>query len=390
MLKPILPAIMAGAMLLAWPAAAGDYKPVRCAAAKPYVGPALEPAPSGEALPSAAPANGSFDTATGARLDTALATALAATKASAMTVAVSIPGGASWSAVRTANGSPAPQRFWWASAGKMLTASTVLQLAEEGRLSLQDPVARYVSGVPNGEAITLEHLLAHTSGLFSANEDRRVREGRVRLTLAEELAVLRRHGAMFCPGERWRYSNSGYGLLGAVIEKVDGRPFGKAATTRVLDVMGAGSLRILNAGEEAADVAPLAPAAPDAVLVQPSRAGPAAPLVGLAEDMNRLLQATLSTGSLAGRTRNLRLAKLYQMFDPGSFYGLGIMVYRPPGTGHYWIGHSGGSPGANAISIWSPADGAFVSVAMTGDGSAAATANLLLAALGGEAKATKR
>jgi D-alanyl-D-alanine carboxypeptidase len=265
----------------------------------------------------------------------------------------------------------------------MLTAATVLQLAEEGRLSLEDPIAKYVSGVPNGEVITLEHLLAHTSGLFSANEDRRVRKGPRRLTLADELAVLRRHGAMFCPGERWRYSNSGYSLLGAVVEKVDGRFFAEAATTRVLSPMGAGSLRVLRADEKSADVAPLAPLDLSGGLVQPSQAGPAAPLVGLAEDMNRLLQASLSPGLLSRETRDLRLAKLYQMFDAGSFYGLGIMAYRPPGTNLYWIGHSGGSPGANAISIWSPADDAFVSVALTGDGSAAATANLLLAALQG-------
>ena len=389
MLRQVLPACTAGAMLLAWPAAAGDYKPVRCAAAEPYAGPPLEPEPRKEALPSAAPANGSFDAATIARLETALATALTATKAPAMTVAVSRPGDASWSAVRSADGSPPPQRFWWASAGKILTASTVLQLAQEGRLSLEDPIARYVSGVPNGQVITLEHLLAHTSGLFSANEDRRVRDGRMRLTLADELAVLRRHGAMFCPGERWRYSNSGYTLLGAVVERVDGRPFAVAATRRVLDAIGAGSLRVLKDGEDALDVAPLAPASADAALVQPSRAGPAAPIVGLAQDMNRLLQATLSAET-GGKTRAARFAKLYQMFDPGSFYGLGIMVYRPPGTGHYWIGHSGGSPGANAISIWSPKEGAFVSVAMTGDGSAAATANLLLSALRGEAGATRR
>jgi D-alanyl-D-alanine carboxypeptidase len=97
--------------------------------------------------------------------------------------------------------------------------------------------------------------------------------------------------------------------------------------------------------------------------------------------MNLLLQATLAPGLLTRQTRDLRLAKLYQMFDAGSFYGLGIMTYRPRGTDIYWIGHSGGSPGANAISIWSPRDRVFVSVALTGSGSATATANLLLTAL---------
>jgi D-alanyl-D-alanine carboxypeptidase len=267
----------------------------------------------------------------------------------------------------------------------MLTAVAVLRLAEDKRLSLSEPIERYVDGVPNGDAITLEHLLAHTSGLFSANEDRQVRESGTVLTLAQELAILRRHGAMFCPGERWRYSNSGYALLGAVVEKVTGRPFNEAATALVLAPMRAGSLRVLAPGEAAEDVARLAPADPKAVVVQPGRTGAAAPLAGLAADMNRLLQATLGPGLLSNEMRQRRLAKLYPMFDAGSFYGLGLMVYRPTGSSIEWVGHGGGSPGANAISVWSPADQAFISVALTGDGSAAATANLLLKALRGDA-----
>jgi D-alanyl-D-alanine carboxypeptidase len=263
----------------------------------------------------------------------------------------------------------------------MLAAVTVLRLAEEGRLSLSESISRYVEGVPNGSAITLEHLLTHTSGLFSANEDRRVRERARRLTSAEELEVLRRHGAMFCPGERWRYSNSGYSLLGMVIEKVQERTFAEVTTDLVLTPIGAGSLRVLRPGEAASDVARLASATSESV-VQPSWTGPAAPLVGLAEDMNRFLQATLTSNLIQPKTRSGRFARLYPMFDEGSFYGHGIMIYRPLGTNLYWIGHGGGSPGASAISIWSPREQAFVSVALTGDGSAPATANLLLAALG--------
>lgn len=377
-------------VLFASPALAGPYKPVTCNAVASYAGAPLAAPPALAVLPSAASVTGSFDTATAARLEAALAQALAATKASAITVAVSRPGRATWAATRTGDGSPAPERFWWASVGKLLTAATVLRLAEENRLSLADPVSRYVTGVPNGNAITIEHLLAHTSGLFSANEDKRVRASGGPLKLSDELAILRRHGAMFCPGERWRYSNSGYALLGAVIEKLEGRPFAEASSKLVLAPLGPGSLRVLSPGEAAVDLAPLRPADPDADVVQPSWTGAAAGLAGRADDMNRFLQATLGPRLLSDRTRRQRLARLYPMFDRGSFYGLGLMVYRPPGTGLYWIGHSGGSPGANAISIWSPRDQAFVSVALTGDGSATATANLLLKALAEPAEASKR
>jgi D-alanyl-D-alanine carboxypeptidase len=235
--------------------------------------------------------------------------------------------------------------------------------------------------VPNGDVITLEHLLEHTSGLFSANEDAAVRSSGRALTLSDELAILRRHGARFCPGEQWRYSNSGYALLGEVIAEVEGRPFHEAATARILEPVGPGSLRMLVPGEEAADLAPLAPEDPQAVAVRPSDTGAAAGMAGRAEDMNRLLQAMLAPGLLSELGGSERLAELHPMFDGGSFYGLGLMVYQPPGTDIYWIGHGGGSPGANAISIWSPRDQALVSVALAGDGSAPATANLLLSAL---------
>jgi D-alanyl-D-alanine carboxypeptidase len=272
----------------------------------------------------------------------------------------------------------------------MLTAVAVLRLGEENRLSLADPISRYVAGVPNGDLITIEHLLAHTSGLFSANEEKRVRASRGPQKLEDELAVLRRHGAMFCPGERWRYSNSGYALLGAVIEKVVGQPFARSASELVLASLKPSSLRVLSSGEAAGDLAPLKAGDPKAVVVQPSWTGAAAGLAGRAEDMNRFLQASLGPGLLTDGTRRQRLARLHPMFDEGRFYGLGLMVYRPPGTDLHWIGHGGGSPGANAISIWSPRDQAFVSVALTGDGSATATANLLLRALAGSAPATDR
>jgi CubicO group peptidase (beta-lactamase class C family) len=64
---------------------------------------------------------------------------------------------------------------YWASAGKMMTALGILMLEVEGRLTLDDPISKYISGVVNGELITIEMLLNHTSDLYSANEDPQVR-----------------------------------------------------------------------------------------------------------------------------------------------------------------------------------------------------------------------
>jgi D-alanyl-D-alanine carboxypeptidase len=74
-------------------------------------------------------------------------------------------------------------------------------------------------------------------------------------------------------------------------------------------------------------------------------------------------------------------ATLYPMFDTGTFYGLGVMAMDAPesaGGATVWLGHAGGASGVGAMALYSPADRAFVAVALTGDGSATATANLLL------------
>jgi len=77
------------------------------------------------------------------------------------------------------------------------------------------------------------------------------------------------------------------------------------------------------------------------------------------------------------------LAEPYPMFEPGTFYGLGVMLYDVGDAHINWVGHSGGAPGVKAVSIYAPGQNAFAAVALTGDGSAEATANALLKALRG-------
>jgi D-alanyl-D-alanine carboxypeptidase len=258
---------------------------------------------------------------------------------------------------------------------------------DEGRVGLEEPVSRWVKGVPNGEAVTIETLLNHTSGLFSANEDVQVRRANRRLDWEEALGVLRRHGAMFCPGERWRYSNSGYDLLGRVVEQVEGRPLADSIQARVIEPLRLTGMRALQEKAQVSDVAaPQSDSAEPAIDIrQPGTAGPVA---AGALDMIRFEQALLAGNLLKAQTRERMLRDLYPMFERGMYYGLGVMVYDVPDRGKrlYWIGHSGGAPGVKALSIYAPGQNAFVAVALTGDGSAEATANLLLRALETEAR----
>jgi len=363
-------------VLTALPAAAlaADYKPVVCKSAITYAGAPLH-APVTPPLLAEVP-KAALDPETVARLEAGFLQAKAATKAPALTAAVLVPGKGAWT--RTDSGDQPPMLFW-ASAGKSLVAIVTLQLVEAGKLKLEDPIGKYVAGVPNGDVVTIRDLLAHTGGLFSANEDLKARAERRAHTLDEDVKIIARHGAMSCPGERWRYSNTGYALLGKVIETVDGQPWQASIEARIVKPLGLTSLRMLSDGDKAEDVARLVSAkeAP----IAPAWAGPAGPAVGSAGDMARVWAALLGGKLLKQETVQAMFGKLYPMFDAGSFYGLGVMaveVPAPDGSKDLWLGHLGGTPGAGAVVAYSVKDGVIVAAALTGDGSAAATANLML------------
>ncbi|RSV54034.1 hypothetical protein, partial [Sphingomonas koreensis] len=100
-----------------------------------------------------------------------------------------------------------------------------------------------------------------------------------------------------------------------------------------------------------------------------------------AEDMARGVAGLLGGKLLKQETLTAMFGQLYPMFDSGSFYGLGAMVIEVPeadGSKSLWLGHVGGAPGASAVVAYSVGDNAIVAAALTGDGSATATANLLL------------
>jgi CubicO group peptidase (beta-lactamase class C family) len=115
------------------------------------------------------------------------------------------------------------------SMSKTFTAAAVLQLAEAGKLQLDDPVSRFVSWQPYGDGITVRQLLCHTSGIPNPIPLRWVHSTAAHPTFderAELSKVLTTYPRLaFAPGTRFRYSNIGYWLLGAVIERAADEPF---------------------------------------------------------------------------------------------------------------------------------------------------------------------
>jgi D-alanyl-D-alanine carboxypeptidase len=349
-----------------------------------YVGAPLRPAPPASAFADRGPSGGPVAADLGARLDDAFRQARSASGARAMTAAVWAPGRGEWSATVVAEGDPPDALFYWASAGKAFTAIGALQLVDEGRLSLADPVSRWVDGVPNGDRVTVEQLLDHTSGLYSANEDPRFRRRPHALGTPELVKILRRHGPLFCPGEGWRYTNSGYTLLGVILEAVDARPYDQVITERVVARLGDVRLRVLRPDDPLVDVAAPAPD-DDLPPVDPRTPGPAGAIVGDARSMVTFWRLALGGALTRPETTRRQFEHLYPMFAQDRLsYGLGVMSYElvdPDGATDRWLGHSGGAPGVKAVVAYSLVRDAFVAVALTGDGSAEASANLLLRAL---------
>jgi len=129
------------------------------------------------------------------------------------------------------------------SVTKLFVGTLVLQLADDGKLSLDDPISKYVAGVPLGDKITLRQLGNHTSGLFNSiqNQDFQaaIRAEPARAwTSTEILTFAFAKPAYHAPGQKWRYSNTNIVLLGEVVEKVTGKPCAEAVRARVLVPLG--------------------------------------------------------------------------------------------------------------------------------------------------------
>ena len=133
--------------------------------------------------------------------------------------------------------------FRIASITKTMTSAVILQLAQEGKLRLTDPVSKYVAGVPNGEHITIAMLLQMRSGLydytssatmapFFDNDPTKVWRPR------QLLAISFAHPPNFAPGTDYEYSNTNYALLGLIIQQVDHRPLATAMQKRLFGPLG--------------------------------------------------------------------------------------------------------------------------------------------------------
>ncbi|HYL22392.1 MAG TPA: serine hydrolase domain-containing protein [Gemmatimonadales bacterium] len=131
------------------------------------------------------------------------------------------------------------------SVGKQFTAAAVVMLAEQGRLSLDDPITRFL---PEGPAawrrITIRHLLTHTSGIGDYTDS--TLDVRRDYTEDDLVRLAARQALEFAPGDRWSYSNTGYVLLGIIIHRVTGMFYGDFLRDRVFRPLGMRTTRVIS------------------------------------------------------------------------------------------------------------------------------------------------
>jgi D-alanyl-D-alanine carboxypeptidase len=266
---------------------------------------------------------------------------------------------------------------------KTMTATIVLQLVEEGKVALADPISKYRPDVPNGDNITIAQLLDMRSGLASYDEDpaflRALDADRRRVWQPDELLAMSfEQPPLFAPGEQWHYSNVNYILLGLVIEQVTGQSAPQLFQQRIFDRLGMAS-SIMPEPTDSAVPDPFAhgylfgsaveSATSNGVLPadqqQAAAAGTLLPddwtemnlswgwtagsVISTPDDLAVYVAALVDGGLLDTATQQERLASI-QLIEAGSNlgYGLGLMK-----VGSYY-GHNGQIPGYEAFMVRDP------------------------------------
>lgn len=264
--------------------------------------------------------------------------------------------------------------FRLGSITKQFAAAVIVQLAQERKLSLDDPLSKFLPDYPQpGASATVRQLLQHTSGIQSYTEIPGVMapESTARArTTAELIALFRDAPAVSQPGEVWAYNNSGYVLLGAIIEQVTGMPWHKAVEKRITRPLGLASIRDGVEGEATPAMARgyTGEGGPEAALAQPvhmSAPGAAGALIGTAGDLAKWAQA-LHHGKVVNAA-HYALMTTPTMLPDGSTrpYGFGLELNTL--RGKPTVGHNGGIFGFATDSIYIPWADVFVAVFTNSD-----------------------
>jgi CubicO group peptidase (beta-lactamase class C family) len=241
--------------------------------------------------------------------------------------------------------------FWIASMTKPVTATAVLILQQEGKLSVDDPVAKYIPELaqlkgPDGRParVTLKHLLTHTSGMVSEADAATLRTAHA---LADLMPAYAKVPLKFEPGTKWEYCQSGINSLGRVVEVVSGKSLPEFFQERIFEPLGMKDTTFYPTQEQVKRIATAYAKNGDALKANPRAVTkkdhfPAANggLYSTASDYGRFCRMLLNDGQLKGTRilkpetvkmmRTIQTGDIKTGFTPGNGWGLGVCVVREP------------------------------------------------------------
>jgi len=272
----------------------------------------------------------------------------------------------------------ADMRYAVGSISKQFTAASVLLLQQEGKLSLDDPVSRFVPGLTRGNEVTIRELLSHTSGYQDFWPQDYVPPTMERpITPQGILDHWAKQPLDFDPGTRWQYSNTNFEIAALIVEKASGVPFFQFVRTRILEPLGLHS---------AVDFDARGPSSVEPVGYMRYGLGPLRPapstgagwMYGAGE--LAMTPRDLATWDISLIDRSLLAPASYRAMETtvllengvSSGYGLGVEVGQL--SGHRAISHSGEVSGFTAENMVFPDDSAAVVVLTNQDAASAAGA----------------
>jgi D-alanyl-D-alanine carboxypeptidase len=316
-----------------------------------------------------------------AAIDRAAARILATTRVPAASIAVVEDGkivyvkaygqqGPGTAAVTTA-------RYPIASISKQITATAILMLADEGKLSLTDPVGKYVPGLTDGERVTIAQVLSHTSGYRDYwPQDYSFADMAHPVTPRQILDRWASAPLDFEPGSQWQYSNTGYVIAGQIIEKVSGQPLMSFLSQRVFIPLAMATAVDADTGMTSADAVPHMRYALGPVRVEK----PAAPgwlfaageLAMTASDLARWDIGMIDAKLLSPSAYKVQQTPMKLTDGKAADYGLGVQVGAA--DGHRMLEHGGEAVGFLSENRVYPDDKAAIVVLVNGDFGDAQTA----------------
>jgi D-alanyl-D-alanine carboxypeptidase len=323
------------------------------------------PQASTTAPPSSPAITKPIDDAVAQRLDAAVNQAMTAAGVPGAIVGIWGPGGdyvRAFGVADKATGAPMKTDFYSriGSVTKTFTVTAILQLADQGKLGLDDSIAEFIDGVPLGNRITLRQLARMQSGLFNYTASPEFQKAmfadpRRPFTPHELLDFAFAQPNRFPPGDGFEYCNTNTVLLGMVVQKVSGQPLDSYIQDHILTPLGMShtSFPSTNAFPDphAQGYTTQTADGKEAVATDwdPTWAWAAGAMISTLDDM-RIWAPALATGKLL--TPQMQEQRLQTVGSPGmppqDGYGLGIFNLGG------WIGHNGSLPGYQTVVVYLP------------------------------------